>query len=110
MSESRAAVDTCLIEGETVLSGPIESTWYRHRFRASGDLYADSETRKWACCLRLALYARGLAEQCPGKTRHLGKRWTQQQTLRAVVLLERKIQDRRRPPAVVLREGAPLFD
>ena len=43
-----------------------------------------------------------------GKTRHIDN--SDNKTLRPVVLLEREVQDRRGPPAVVLGERAPLFD
>ena len=50
--------------------GPIESTWYSHRFRASGELYADSETRKWAWSSP-ATRVPWLKQNWLGKTRHI---------------------------------------
>ena len=74
----------------------------------SGESIADSETRKMELCLIFALYARALAQ----KRIFFGENPSHRnnKTLRPIILLERKVQDGRRPPAVVLGERAPLPD
>ena len=56
--------------------------------------------------LRLAPYARGFAWQNCCENPHIENN----KTLRPVILLKRKIQHGRGPPAVVLGERAPLPD